>query len=296
MDMPGGVTRFPMAWGGATADLRAVFAERPDNVWLVGSDGAGQAAWHWNGRHWTGHHPFGESDDFSLMDVAASGRKAWFVGSSSSGGFVAERDGHAFRSLRSDVGGAYSVLEAISVKDGHLWAVGAVGDTSAPNTPLIYGMSVGDDGPVRSPVPEITLGELIDVEQTSPSQACAVGILHAHIDYGDRPLMLCWDGSKWSRVQAPFAHGQLLGITAGEGGIWISGINFDHLSQAAFLHPTGTAWISEYSTPHTGKPENNDVLQIKIAGTPGTTTLWSAGASGSGDDDGTTGRHFILRR
>ena len=283
---------------------KAIAAASPNDVWMTGSDASGLSSAfvsRWDGSRWTDRRPFGEQEGYLLSDVAAVGGRAWFVGSGPRGGVIAEWDGHALRRARSGIGGGFAALNAVSVKDGRLWAVGSVGDADAPKAPLIYREALGSDDPPQQETPDIPLGELTGVWQTSPSEVWAVGTIHCHGEDCDRPLVLHRDGSKWSQVQVPIRRGELYGVTAiGTDDVWVSGIDFDHERQALFLHYDGKSWTPEYGpSPQTGgsaEEDHNRVSHAGITSVPGTSTLWSTGSTGLGTDEGDPEQFFALRR
>jgi len=283
---------------------KAIAAASPNDVWMAGSDAPGPSsafASHWDGSRWADRRPFGEQKGYLLSDVAAAGGRAWFVGAGPKGGVIAEWDGHALRRVRSGVGGGSATLNAVSVKDGRLWAVGSVGAADAPEAPLIYHEALGGDDSAQQEPLHIPLGELTGVRQISPSNVWAVGTLHCHGEDCDRPLVLHWDGSKWSQVQVPIRHGQLYGVTAiGTDDVWVSGVDLDHERQVLFLHYDGKSWTPEYGpSPRTGdsvEEDDNRVNRPSITAVPGTSTLWSTGSTGVGTDDGDPEQYFALRR
>ncbi|MFI6991567.1 hypothetical protein [Nonomuraea wenchangensis] len=302
----------PPASKGRGPFLWAVSAERPDSVWTVGMEQAATGrvfASHWDGRRWTVRYPFGRANGYFPMSVTAADGKAWFAGGGPSGGVVTEWDGRAFRVLRSGVGGGgSSVFNAISVKDGQLWAVGSLGDLKSP---LIHHEVLGDHGSGWSETPDIPLGELKGVWQSSPSDVWAVGTVHSHGDNGNRPLLMHFDGSRWSTVRVPILKGELHDVTAlGENDVWISGVDADHAGQVLFLHYDGMRWTREYSwrlrsdgfvtadfLEDGGELVDEGLVnRTSITHVPGTTNVWTVGSSGPEDDSETPERHFVLRR
>ncbi|MEV7008080.1 hypothetical protein [Streptosporangium sp. NPDC051022] len=272
--------------------LVGVSAGGPGDVWVAGN-GANAFAAHWDGRRWTGLRPFGVAEDYRLTDVAAAGGGAWFTGNGPSGAVLLEWDGRGFaNALKSD-----GTLEAITAKQGHVWAVGS----QEERTPLVWHGVSGSWEKQR--VPAIGGGTLRRVWQISPSDVWAVGEVAA--DPGEpgppapRPLVLHWDGSRWTRVEVPVPRGTLHGLTAfGPGDVWIGGVDADHPGQALFLRFDGTTWSREYGplfrSPRQNQQyeETDDVGRVGVARVPGTTALWAVGSVGVGDDED----DFVLRR
>ncbi|MEV0594735.1 hypothetical protein [Nonomuraea cavernae] len=296
----------PRAAKNPDALLHSVSAEHPDDVWVTGRDHTGSDrafVSHWDGRRWIDRRPFGVSGEQFLSDVTATDGRAWFAGSGSTGAIVVEWDGDEFHLLDSGLGDEGAVLNSISVKDGHLWAAGLVGDgENHPRKPLIYHRVLGRESTEQPETPEIPLGALNGISQVSSSDVWAVGTIHSHGDHGNRPLVMRWDGSKWSRVQVPITRGELYDVVAsGTGDVWVGGIDADHAGQALFLHFDGTGWTREYSPPmRTGASvedeEDNRINRLGITRVPGTTTLWAVGSAGPGVSDGLSEQHFVLRR
>ncbi|GGS79078.1 hypothetical protein GCM10010156_42320 [Planobispora rosea] len=264
----------------------------PDDVWIVGNGETAVAA-RWNGRRWTWERPFGIAHDYRFTDVAVSGGRAWFTANTPSGTVVLEWDDGEFRNAYQSGG----TLRAITVKDGHVWAVG--GDESGPM--VLHGTSTVWEA---FRIPDIPGGRLNRVWQISPSDVWAVGeIATGSPDvYGDRPaepLALHWDGSRWTRAELPVSRGALHGVTAFDGDdVWASGVDADHSGQPLLLHFDGTRWTARYGPllrPYEEDQQydvSDDVGHTGIAGVPGTGTVWVVGSVGWGDAEA----GFTLRR
>ena len=200
--------------------LEGVSASGPDDAWVVGN-GRNAFAAHWNGQSWTRQRPFGVTEDYLLNGVATDGGKAWFAGNGPAGGVVLEWKDREFHNVLN----AGGTLRAITARAGHVWAVGA----SEKRTPLIWHRT--DNGTWETTeTPEIPEGGLNRVWQISPSDVWAVGEITAGPDNLEvryaQPLVLHWDGSRWTRVEVPVPRGTLHGITAfGPDDLWVSGIN-----------------------------------------------------------------------
>ncbi|MFF3440188.1 hypothetical protein [Streptosporangium sp. NPDC002721] len=283
--------------------LEGVGAAGPDDVWVVGN-GPGAFAAHWNGRAWAPHRPFGVAEDYRLADVATSGGDAWFAANGPSGAVVLEWAGGEFRNALS-TGGAF---EAITSGKGHVWAVG----TSETRTPLVWHGTAGSWESLETP--PIPGGRLSGVWQVSPSEVWAVGQIIAppsapsapsegEIGSGaraeTRPLVMRWDGTRWTNVEVPLSRGSLHGVTAsGPGDLWISGVDADHAGQVLILHFDGTTWSREYGplfrayTSTQQYDETDDVGGTGLTRVPGGGTLWAVGSVGVGDDQ----KAFMLRR
>ncbi|MEU4535250.1 hypothetical protein AB0G15_10320 [Streptosporangium sp. NPDC023825] len=290
--------------------LEGVGAAGPDDVWVAGNGPSAFAA-HWNGRAWAPHRPFGVAEDYRLSDVTTSGGDAWFTANGPSGAVVLEWAGGGFRNALSTGG----TLEAITSGAGHVWAVG----TSETRTPLVWHGTAGSwESPQTPPIPG---GRLSQVWQVSPSEVWAVGQVSAPASRpegetgpsaraetptdareggeGTRPLVLRWDGTRWTRVEVPVSRGSLHGVTAsGPGDLWISGVDADHAGQVLVLRFDGTVWSREYGplfrtyTTTQQYDETDDVGGTGLTRVPGTGSLWAVGSVGVGDDE----KAFVLRR
>ncbi|MEU8382870.1 hypothetical protein [Streptosporangium sp. NPDC048865] len=280
--------------------LEGVGAAGPGDVWVVGN-GPGAFAAHWDGREWAPHRPFGVAEDYRLADVTASGDGAWFAANGPSGAVVLERAGGEFRNALSTKG----TLDAITSGQGHVWAVG----TSETRTPLVWHGTAGSWESLETP--PVPGGRLSGVWQVSPSEVWAVGRISAAGPEGGAgpesragaegavPLVMRWDGTRWTRVEVPVSRGSLHGVTAlGPGDLWISGVDADHAGQVLVLHFDGTAWSREYGplfrayTSTQQYDETDDVGGTGLTRVPGTGTLWAVGSVGVGDDE----KAFVLRR
>ncbi|MEV6859882.1 hypothetical protein AB0M44_02570 [Streptosporangium subroseum] len=273
--------------------LEGVSASGPDDVWVVGNGRSAFAA-RWNGQSWTRQRPFGVVEDYRLNGVATDGGKTWFAGNGPAGGVVLEWREREFHNVLN----AGGTLGAITARAGHVWAVGV----SEKRTPLIWHGT--DDGTWdTTETPEIPGGGLNRVWQISPSDVWAVGEITAGPDDPEvryaQPLVLHWDGSRWTRVEVPVSRGTLHGVTAfGPGDLWASGIDADHAGQPLFLHFDGRRWSREYGPLFRAYAEGqqydetDDVGRVGIARVPGAGTLWAVGSLGAGDDEAS----FLLRR
>ncbi|MCW2878157.1 MAG: hypothetical protein JWQ95_2257 [Sphaerisporangium sp.] len=276
--------------------LVGVSAGGPDDVWIVGN-GQNAYAGHWDGRRWSGWHPFGVAEDYFLSDVATSGGHAWLVSRNPTQGVITEWRGQGFRKALS----ADGYFTAVTARPGHVWAVG----TDAPSgsgTPMVWHGSAVSGSEIQSwergQTPEIPGGVLRRVWMITPSDVWAVGSVSSAGDTVETPLVLHWDGASWGEVEVPVARGKLEGVTAfGSDDVWISGIDAAHSGQALFLHFDGRTWTPSYGPllrrERAGQqyPQSDDVGRTGITRVPGTSRLWAVGSVGWGDaeDD------FILR-
>lgn len=287
----------PLGQEAGAHHLEAVGAAGPDDVWVAGNGPSAFAA-HWNGRAWAPHRPFGVAEDYRLADVSTGGGDTWFAANGPSGAVVLEWAGGEFRNVLT-TGGTF---EAITSGEGHVWAVG----TSETRTPLVWHGTAGSWESLETP--PIPGGRLSGVWQVSPSEVWAVGQVSATPEArpdaraggeGARPLVVRWDGTRWTRVEVPVSRGSLHGVTAsGPGDLWISGVDADHAGQVLILHFDGTTWSREYGplfrayTTTQQYDETDDVGGTVLTRVPGSGALWAVGSVGVGDDE----KAFVLRR
>jgi hypothetical protein len=228
--------------GKRASDLQGIAATGTNDVWAVGSMGAGAKTRplieHWDGRRWRviANLPSvgGES---SLSSVAStSADDAWAVGFSfapdtGSSPLIEHWDGQGWKIAPSaDLGEDDGALVGVTaLTPGRAWAVG-----SRHYTPLI---EEWDGASWRAlPQPDQNADtSLIDVSATSPTDVWAVGYLAAG------PLVEHWDGQTVKSGGVPAAqlrlwwdtHGKVdagfFDVAAiGPGDVWMTGFRIDH--------------------------------------------------------------------
>ncbi|GGK53052.1 hypothetical protein Ppa06_05860 [Planomonospora parontospora subsp. parontospora] len=286
----------PLGGGHGLFRVEAVSAGGPDDVWIAGN-GEGAVAGRWNGGAWSWERPFGVAQDYRLADVAVAGDRVWLAANGPAGAVVVEWDGRGFRTAHR----ADGTVRAITARAGRVWAVGH--DDGGPAAWLGSGEPAARVWE-ETAMPAIPGGRLGRVWQVSPSEAWAVGeAAPGPVNvYGRRegePLVLRWDGSRWTRSPVPVARGALHGVTAFDGGdVWASGTDAAHPGQALLLRFDGTRWSAGYGPRLRAREQeprydvSADVGRTGIARVPGTGTLWAVGSVGWGDDEDV----FVLRR
>jgi hypothetical protein len=199
------IMRDPRTHGGR-AELFAVSAASPTNVWAVGyrepSFTPGPFVAHWNGTRW---HVFGAPMGTMLFDVAARYSGAvWTVGSNPFGvehALLAHRTGMAWQA--TDV--PPRVLTAVSWRRPfEAWAVGYKPGTRPS---FLQPLALHWNGHTWSAIPTPELhesAELRGVAGISPNRAWAVGTRNFR-----HPLLMHWNGSSWKVVYGPAVDGFL---------------------------------------------------------------------------------------
>ncbi|GAA3802213.1 hypothetical protein GCM10022226_22550 [Sphaerisporangium flaviroseum] len=133
-------------------------------------------------------------------------------------------------------GGARGALYGVALaQKGDGWAVGDRG-----TEPLIMRSTGSTWKPVT--VPSVEGGFLRDVYIDGPKKAVAVGgVYHDGGKIG--PLILTWNGKRWSRASVPDRHAELYGVTGdGKGHFWVSGFDSEHPSEAFLLRGGASGW------------------------------------------------------
>ncbi|WP_214413709.1 hypothetical protein [Sphaerisporangium fuscum] len=235
---------------------------------------------HWDGTAWT---EIGIRNDVSsaghLRSVAAaSPGEIWAVGEGHDGlPYVVRGDGSVFDRVGVPQFASGDWLGAVAAVPGRVVAVGSRGKKTLIATGTskgwtaqegkirgtLYGVAVtqkgdgwavGDDGgrPVimklsgttwkPATVPSVEGGFLRDVYIDGPKKAVAVGGVY-HDGKKITPLILTWNGKRWSQASVPQEYAELYGVTGdGKGHFWVSGFDPDHPGQAFLLKGSGPAW------------------------------------------------------
>ncbi|MEV6981362.1 hypothetical protein AB0M95_08910 [Sphaerisporangium sp. NPDC051017] len=235
---------------------------------------------HWDGSAWTEFDIRNDASGAGhLRSVAApSPREIWAVGDGHDGlPYVVRGDGSAFDRVSVPEFGSRDWLGGVAAVPGRTVTVGSRGGkpliatgtsagwtvTEGENDGTLYGVAltrkgdagwaVGDDGgrpvimrfdgdtwdPVTAP--SIDGGFLRDVAVDGPKKAVAVGGVY-HDGGKITPLVLTWNGKRWSRASVPTRYAELYGVTGdGKGHFWASGYDPEHAGQAYLLRggPTG---------------------------------------------------------
>ncbi len=245
---------------GALSDVQAlptgeVWAVGHQQIWDVWRNRA--AIRHWNGTTWA-EVPLRDTTGASVLrGVAVAGpREVWAIGDGLDGlpylarGDASGLDRVTVRELaaRDRLGGVYAKggrvvvvgsrrdMWMVLIKDGSSWTTQvsstpgalyavsgafAVGDTGT--RPLVVRHSGGTWKPMR--LPDIPGGYLRDVRADGSRHAVAVGGVYTPAGKVE-PLVLTWDGKRWSRQALPRTEARLYGVAGdGHGRYWISGFD-----------------------------------------------------------------------
>jgi hypothetical protein len=200
-------------------ELMGVASGSSDNVWAVGYEGLDSHPFvaHWNGAHWRPQlAPPGES----LSDVAARFGGVWTVGTNPFGNkhaLLARRSGRTWQTSNAPPRALLGITLR-NTSDG--WAVGyKPGKGPAFLQPMVLHWDGASWKP--SPTPDLhRSAELRAVAALSSTKAWAVGTRNFRY-----PLMMKWNGQKWSVVFQPLVDGILDDVTTvpGSHALWAVG-------------------------------------------------------------------------
>ncbi|MFB9965373.1 hypothetical protein [Sinosporangium siamense] len=246
--------------------LRSVAAAGPGQMWTVGDGHDGQP-----------YIARGDANGFDrvtvdelrsgdwLGGVAAAQGKVVAVGSREGKPLVVARDGGSWTlTPMKNRGVLYGV--ALSAK-GDGWAVG---DTAGQ--PLVMRLSSGEWK--RVSLPSVPGGYLRDIHVDSPRRALAVGGVFR--GPGDvTPLVMAWNGKRWSEVDVPDGDAKLYGVSGdGKGRFWISGADPGRPTEPflmRFEHGKGKIIRG------TAGAKGSTVRLQAVTSVPGTSAVWSVG-------------------
>ncbi|MFI9429531.1 hypothetical protein [Streptosporangium sp. NPDC052375] len=260
----------------AGASATSVWAVGQQSVWDIWQSRG--AITHWDGASWTEVGIRNDPTGAALLRsvAAASPTELWAVGEGhDSLPYLARGDGTGFDRVTVDsmrvgdwLGGVAATpdrMVAVGRRDrqplvvsgggsgkwkisqlkgkGTLYGVAlagksegwAVGDTGG--RPLVTRLSGGRWKPYQ--IPDIPGGYLRDIYLDGSKRALAVGGVYD--DSGRaRPLILSWNGKKWSQVTPPDGDVRLYGVTGdGKGHFWISGVDLEQPGEAFLLRYDG---------------------------------------------------------
>ncbi|MEZ0071961.1 hypothetical protein [Planotetraspora sp. GP83] len=225
--------------------LRSVAASSAQEIWVVG-----------DGHDGLPYVAKGSEDGFDRVSVPQFRSGDWLGGVAASTGrvvAVGSRDGRAFMVASSGAtkGTTWTTSRG---PDGALYGVAVTGKSD--------GWAVGDSGtePVimrltrggwkSAHIPDIKDGFLRDVYVESRKRAIAVGGVYESgggNGKDDRivPLVLSWDGKRWTREDPPEHQAELYGVTGdGDGTFWVSGFDPQRPAEGFLLRYDGSRWTT----------------------------------------------------
>ena len=285
-----------------------ISASSPSNVWAVGSQGNHGIGERWDGSSWTISRLAEPARKGWVLDgvVALSPSDVWAVGymhlgernSDGFGALIEHWDGTEWSitptppphpSIPGDI--AYARLYSVAASGPNdVWAVGeasyqygpsAVSDTLVEHWDGAR-WSVAPTPDVASPR-GIPFDHLFSVAAVSPTDVWAVGS-YGTADFfggrGDHPLVLHWDGIRWTgastppQESAPLRWARLTGVAAdGSGTVWAVG----SAGSGTQRQPIATTWDGHRWTASTvhgpAGSTFNDVALSPSGGLP-----WAVGS------------------
>ncbi|WP_433255296.1 hypothetical protein ACQPYK_14480 [Streptosporangium sp. CA-135522] len=248
--------------------LRSVAAASPTELWAVGE----------------GHDslPYLARGDGTAFDRVAVDKLVvgdWLGGVSAVPGravAVGRRDKQPLIATGAD-GGKWKVTQL--KEKGTLYGVAlsgkadgwAVGDTGSK--PLIARLSDGRWKTLHAP--DIPGGYLRDIHLDGPKRALAVGGVYDGSGSRITPLILSWNGRRWSRVTPPGGDVRLYGVTGDrKGHFWISGVDLEQPGEAFLLRYDGQTLRPLRGAPSVGP---RTIRLQSVAYLPGTGTVVTVG-------------------
>ena len=235
--------------------LNGVAAVSPTDVWAVGNyqdvtdEYTPALLLHWDGQAWTRFDlpHFDWTSDILVSAAALSSTDVWAVGGLDDRDTPLAVHWNGVQWTRSPLPPLSRFLNAVAARaSDDVWAVGYNNDT-AYDQPLI----VHWDGNVWAtrPAPSLTSGDatLLDVAPLARDNVWAVGWETDLVSDQQRPLILHWDGGRWSQLPAPTDPAgdvTLACVTASApDNVWAMG-RYKHgdVTEAVALRWDGAAW------------------------------------------------------
>jgi len=238
--------------------LASVSAASPDDVWAAGTTGnigAGTRfalVLHWNGKAWS-QVPIPHAGRYELLAVTAlSASDVWAVGDvSGTGILVLHWNGTAWsQAAIPRLDGDLAAVTALSPTDA--WAAGHYHGADSDKS-LVLHWNGTDWTRQASPSPSragvASVNTLNGVSAVSASNVWAVGFYGRITAQGgvDKPLILHWNGTRWTRAASPSFSGSsgLFGVAAlSHTDAWAAGGTLPNkaIGTTVILHWNGTAW------------------------------------------------------
>lgn len=269
---------------GSTGSFGHVDGSSPNDVWVAGVTANGaNSTWHWNGTSWTS----ASTGTYRVADVAVLGTNdAWAVGNDDEGGDTGKAL-HWNGTKWNTVAMPFQAQRIAAASATDIWAVGENG--SQPVAAHWDGTSWTSVALPEVAVPDGESGFAYfnDIVANSPTNVWAVGRLYwgsgegftARAEEHNRPVLMHWNGKKWSLKLDPEGDFALSVSSDGNGGIWYSSFN------KTLVHRTKSGTTTTVPVPTTGGRQAPGIS--RLAGVPGGTTVLGVGqiAPASGGDE-----------
>ncbi|MFC4908902.1 hypothetical protein [Actinomadura gamaensis] len=267
-----------------------ISALRADDVWAS----ADCALLHWDGRTWKSvpYEPIPNAQQVGNWSIKAVGpRDAWllvYTYDNTTGfmrSYVQRWDGERWRDVRLPDLGDEFMLDSIDARGPNdAWAVGTAysPDDSEPEKTLLLHW----DGRSWQRTPEPSTGEwtnrLTRVRMVSRNDVWVSGWGKRKPDWDQirRPLLLHWDGRKWSAAKVPDGRGELMDVAVSGRRAFAAGDDFAP-AEATYstyaLRLTGQGW-EQTAPPVSGTGTIEGLAPIPGGG------MWSVGTIHDADD------------
>ena len=273
-------------------DPRAIAANAPDDIWIVGAKGLDAqdsrpkaGAEHWDGTSWTlfptptagdRENALNGADALSANAVWAVGYSMYPTGGNAYKTLVERWNGSQWSIVPSpNVGTNPNTLVGVDALRSDLaWAVGYYRQPPLRKA-LILRWDGASWGVVPNPNPGTLSNTLLDVAAVSANDAWAVGFRSSGAGY--QPLVLHYGSTGWNVVSVPtFGTGDniLTGVSAvSANDVWASGYYIDGTQHKTLtLHYNGTAWSR---VPSANAADGVTILRSIDASSP--TNAWGVG-------------------
>lgn len=288
-------------------NLSDISASSSNDAWAVGSEGNHGIAEHWNGSRWTASPPAQPRTGSWRLDgvLTLSPSNAWGVGmmrlgerySDGFGALIEHWDGTTWSVIPTP-----SVLPAVpgEIPYGHLysvaasgpndvWAVGetGIGVPSTASDTLVEHWdgarwSVAQTPDVASPR-GIAFDHLFSVTAVLPTDVWAVGSYGTARFFGgrgDHPLVLHWDGLRWTgsstppQQRSPLRWARLSGVAADRTGtVWAVG----SAGSGTKARPIVTVWDGQrWTTAAVPGPAGSTFNDVDVS--PSGSIAWAVGS------------------
>jgi hypothetical protein len=241
---------------GSTGSFQAVGGSSGNDVWVLGVNATGAStAWHWNGLWWTHRAiPGYDAGDITVLNR----HDAWAVGGNE-GGAKANAlhwDGKAWR----EVAMPHTAFKVAAVSANDVWAVGS-GTNDQPYAAHWNGRAWTTAKLPKVPLKKGTTGfsYFNDVVALSKNSVWAVGRFYWRVPGKpghNQPVLMHWNGSKWSLTLGSTGDFALSVASDGTGGIWYSSGN------GRFVHRTRTGSTTTVAVPAPTGRRTADIRDI----------------------------------
>ncbi|MGW7271625.1 hypothetical protein ACWGH5_13980 [Streptomyces sp. NPDC054864] len=258
-------------------ELLSIAATSPTAVWAVGRDSAGGARLlRHDGDMWSESRAPG---GVALTKVVAGGGETWLIGSRDGAQVLLRRDGRGWQEVPAPPGAVYG-LHVLAADD--VWAAGESSSGAAVShwngrewqQTIVHGF------------PRAAVGSVLAVSPTEVWAGGTDGFVGGPVGKPIPPLLVRFDGQKWSRVAVPTDFGSISSLAPGASGelAWVA------VTRSQKYGPPGSwppfvpgpdflSWnggsFTEYSEP--AVPSEGDSSRLHLAPVPGTAKVWSVG-------------------